>query len=129
MKLNNISNAMTQHYSNFVTPPDFVDDNFPSVLIIDADWNDIDTLALWCKTAPLNLNVYIYSDIMLDEIWLAQAINSVDTIILNTANSAVDHIKKQLLKAPNVYYYGNKSFLANKQKIESPMDFFIKNYG
>jgi hypothetical protein len=28
-----------------------------------------------------------------------------------------------------VYYYGNKSFLANKQKIESPMDFFIKNYG
>lgn len=120
---------MTQNYSNFVTPPSFVDDQFPSVLIIDADWNDIDNLALWCKTAPVNLNIYIYSDIMLDEIWLARAINSVETIIMNTANSAVDHVKKELLKAPNVWYYGDKSFLANKQKIENPIEYFIKTYG
>lgn len=127
--MNSISTAMTQNYSNFVTPPSFVDDQFPSVLIIDADWNDIDNLALWCKTAPVNLNIYIYSDIMLDEIWLARAINSVETIIMNTANSAVDHVKKELLKAPNVWYYGDKSFLANKQKIENPIEYFIKTYG
>lgn len=129
MKLNSISNEMTQHYSNFVTPPDFVDDEFPSVLIIDADWNDIDNLALWCKTAPVNLNIYIYSDIMLNETWLAQAINTVDTIIMNTANSAVDHVKNQLLKAQNVWYYGDKSFLANKQKLQAPLDYFINTYG
>lgn len=120
---------MTQHYSNFVTPPDFVEDQFPSVLIIDADWNDIDNLALWCKTAPVNLNIYIYSDIMLNELWLAEAINSVDTVIMNTANSAIDHVKKELLKASNVWYYGDKSFLANKQKIQSPLDYFINQYG
>lgn len=127
--MNSISNEMTQHYSNFVTPPDFVDDEFPSVLIIDADWNDIDNLALWCKTAPVNLNIYIYSDIMLNETWLAQAINTVDTIIMNTANSAVDHVKNQLLKAQNVWYYGDKSFLANKQKLQAPLDYFINTYG
>lgn len=120
---------MTQHYCNFVTPPDFVEDQFPSVLIIDADWNDIDSIALWCKTAPVNLNVYIYSDIMLSEVWLAQAINNSDTIIMNTASSAVDHIKKELLKAQNVWYYGDKNFLANKQKLETPLDYFVKTYG
>ena len=120
---------MEQTYSNFVTPPDFVKDQFPSVLIVDADWNDIDNLAIWCKTAPVSLNVYVYSDVMLDEVWLAEAINSVDNIIVNTAASAVDHIKNQLLKASNVYYYGDKTFLGNDRKITGVLDYFIKTYG
>ena len=118
-----------QAYSNFVTPPDFVKDPFPSVLIIDADWNYIDNIALWCKTASLNLNIYIYSDIMLNEEWLANAINTVDTIIMNTAPSAIDHIKKQLLKADNVWYYGGASFLGNPRKIDNPLDWFVSTHG
>lgn len=118
-----------QAYSNFVTPPDFVNDEFPSVLIIDADWMDIENIALWCKTAPVNLNIYIYSDIMLDEEWLAGAINSVDIIILNTQKSAVDHIKNQLLKGPKTWYYGEHTFLANDRKLNTPLDYFVKTYG
>ena len=118
-----------QAYSNFVTPPDFVTDEFPSVLIIDADWMEIENIALWCKTAPVNLNIYIYSDIMPDEEWLAGAINSVDTIILNTQKSAVDHIKNQLIKGPKTWYYGDQTFLANDRKLNTPLDYFVKTYG
>lgn len=120
---------MAQPYSNFITPPDFVEDSFPSILIIDADWVDIESVALWCKTSPLNLNVYVYSDIMLDEVWLGNAINRVDTIIMNTQTSAVDHVKRQLLKSPRTWYYGDKHFLGNDQQLNKPLDWFVKNYG
>jgi hypothetical protein len=120
---------MTQNYSNFVTPPDFVKEDNPSILIVDADWVDIETVALWCKTAPANLNIYIYSDIMLDEVWLAQSINRVGTIIVNMQSSAVDHIKKDLIKGPNTWYYGDMNFLGNDRKLQKPIDWFIKHYG
>jgi hypothetical protein len=120
---------MAQPYSNFITPPSFVEDQFPSVLIVDADWNDIDGLAIWCKTAPVSLNIYLYSDIMLDEEWLVQAINRAENIIINLDSSAVDHIKKQLIKAPNVWYYGDKTFLGNNRKLSGVMDYFARTYG
>ena len=116
-------------YSNFVTPPDFVADQFPTILLIDLDWVHVDQLAIWCKSAPLNLNIYIYQDIMLNEAWLMDAINRSQTIIMNTAESAIDHVKNQLIKAPNVWYYGEKKFLGNQQKIDNPLDWFIKTYG
>lgn len=115
-------------YSNFVTPPDFVADQHPSVLIVDADWVDIEAVALWCKTASVSLNVYIYSDIMLDEEWLSKAINKVDNIILNMQSSAVDHVKKQLIKGPHTWYYGDKTFLGNDRKIDNLLDWFVKTY-
>ena len=118
-----------QHYSNFVTPPDFVNDEFHTVLLIDLDWVHVDELSIWCKTAPVNLNIYIYQDIMLNEAWLADAINRANTIIMNTDGSAVDHIKNQLIKASNVWYYGDKKFLGNQQKIDNPLDWFVRNYG
>lgn len=120
---------MAEPYSNFITPPSSVTDDFPSVLIIDADWNDIDSVAIWCKTASVSLNIYLYSDIMLDEIWLAESINKADNIIMNIAPSAVDHIKRELVKAPNVWYYGDKTFLGNDRKIAGVMDWFITRYG
>lgn len=121
--------TMTQNYSNFVTPPDYVKESNPSILIVDADWVDIESVALWCKTAPLNLNIYIYSDIMLDELWLAGAINQVDTIILNMQSTVVDQIKRDLIKGPHTWYYGDANFLGNDRKITKPIDWFLKTYG
>lgn len=120
---------MAEPYSNFITPPSSVTDEFPSVLIIDADWNDIDSVAIWCKTASVSLNIYLYSDIMLDEAWLAGAINKADNVIMNIAPGAVDHIKRDLIKASNVWYYGDKTFLGNDRKIAGVMDWFITRYG
>ena len=116
-----------ENYSNFITPPDFVDEQHTSVLIIDSDWTDIETLAMWCKTAPKSYNIYIYSDIMLDEEWLASAINSVNCVIVNTEDSAVTRVKNQLIKADNCWYYGPKKFLANPRQIKKPMEWFIND--
>jgi hypothetical protein len=118
-----------QHYSNFVTPPDFVTDDKPSILIIDADWVDVESVALWCKTAPVDLNIYIYVDIMLDEVWLAETLNRVQTIIVNMDSSPVDHIKRELIKGPDTWYYNSQPFLGNKNKILKPIDYFLKQYG
>jgi len=118
-----------EYYSNFITPPDFVDNKLHSILIVDADWNDIESIALWCKTAPVSLNVYIYSDIMLDEEWLIQAMNLAQTIVVNMAPSAVDHIKKQMIKAEKTWYYGEMNFLGNTRKVNLPIDYFVKTYG
>jgi hypothetical protein len=120
---------MAQPYSNFITPPSFVEDQFPSILIVDADWVDIDSLAQWCKTADISLNIYVYVDVMLNEEWLAHAINRAENIIINLESSAVDHIKKQLIKAPNVWYYGDKTFLGNNRKLSGMMDYFVRTYG
>jgi hypothetical protein len=118
--------AMEQ-YSNFITPPDFVKDEFPTVLIVDADWIDVESVALWCKTAPKSYNIYIYSDIMMDEVWLADAINSCNTVIINMEHSAVDHIKRQLIKASNCWYYGGAKFLGNPKNIDKPLNWFIND--
>jgi hypothetical protein len=118
-----------QYYSNFITPPDFVDNDFPSVLIVDADWNDVESVALWCKTAPINLNIYVYSDIMLDEEWLMDAMNRCQIILVNMATSAVDHMKKHMIKSDKTWYYGDKTFLGNKNKISLPIDYFVRTYG
>jgi len=120
---------MAEPYSNFVTPPDFVKDQHPNVLIVDADWIHIDSIALWCKTADVSLNIYIYQDIMLDEPWLMQVINSTDVIIMNPASSAIDHIKRHLIKNPKCWYYGDKTFLGNDRKLETPLDYFVRTYG
>jgi hypothetical protein len=114
-------------YSNFITPPDFVDEPLPTVLVIDADWNDVETLALYCQSAKDSYNVYLYSDIMMEEEWLRKAIDVAHVIILNSAESACTKIKNQLIKDPRTWYYGPHKYLANPQRIESPIDFFNKN--
>jgi len=113
-------------YSNFITPPDFVADELPTVLIVDADWNDVETIAMFCKATPHQFNVYLYTDIMLDEEWLNKAISLAHAIIINTQESACTKIKNQLLKDPRTWYYGPQKFLANSNKISSPLEFFSK---
>ena len=116
-----------EQYSNFITPPDHSEDPHINVLLIDADWLEVEAVAMWCKTANRSYNVYLYSDIMLDEEWLALTINRMDHIIVNMADSAISQVKGQLLKGTHTWYYGPRTFLGNKQKIERPLDWFISH--
>jgi hypothetical protein len=43
--------------SNFITPPDFVDDDQHTITIIDADPVDVETLAVYVP-ATMNLSTY-----------------------------------------------------------------------
>ena len=122
----NTSKTMEQTFSNFITPPDFVDNANPSVLLIDASWDDVETIALWCQNANDCYNVYMYSDIMLDEQWLNEAITRVDAIVLNTEKSDCTQIKNTLIKDARTWYYGPSRYLGNPRQLGAPLEFFIK---
>jgi hypothetical protein len=114
-------------YSNIITPPDFVDENKFTVLIIDAESNDIQNLGLFLKNSDNYFNIYLYHSEMGDEDWFANARNRADAFIINTKKNTFSTIKDILAELPNAYYYGKKKFLKNKNSIKSPVDFFI-NY-
>jgi len=116
-----------QMQSNFVTPPDFVDNTNPNVLVIDADWEDVENVALWAQHSVANYNVYLYTDIMLDDAWLDRAIEQAHVIIVNTAPSDCSPRKNQLISDTRTWYYGPREFLGNPRQLSTPLDFFIQN--
>ena len=119
--------SMANPHSNIVTPPDFVEENETSVLLVDVQWTDVEDVALWCKTAPKSYDIYIYQDIMLDPEWLIQSVNRVKVVIMNMETSAISDIKKDLLRTPKVHYYGIDKFLSNPQHLGKPLDWFIND--
>ena len=118
---------MYSEYSNFITPPDFVDDPFPNILFIDVDWTDVETIALYCQASSQSFNIYLYSDIMMEDEWLSSAIARANYIILNSAESACTPVKNRLIKDSRTWYYGPSKYLANFQRLESPIEFFKKH--
>ena len=114
-------------HSNFVTPPDFVDNDLPTVFLIDASWDDVENLALFCQTSKHCYNVYLYNDIMFDEEWFEEAARRSQTIIMNSEKSGCTPQKNKLLKDSRTWYYGPNHYLGNNQQLKSPIDYFIKN--
>lgn len=114
------------NHSNFVTPPDFVNDPLVNVLVIDADWIDVENIAYWCKTAPVCYNIYVYNDTMNNNEWLEQAIPRCDYIVVNSLETSLTQIKNTLLKDSKTWYYGPNHYLGNSQQLSTPLDFFIK---
>lgn len=113
-------------YSNFITPPDFVNEPKHNVLIMDASWDDVESLAIWCQNADVYFNVYIYEDIMADEEWLMKAAQIVDAIIVNSRDGSADATKGLLLKMDKVFYYGPKNYLRRDNQLTHPIDYFVK---
>ena len=114
-------------HSNFITPPDFVDNHLPTVLVIDASWDDVESLALYCQTATQLYNVYLYQDIMFDTEWLDQAVQRAHAIVFNSETSACSQQKNQLLKDSRTWYYGPNRYLGNANQLNSLLEFFIKH--
>jgi hypothetical protein len=114
-------------HSNFITPPDFVDNNLPTVLVVDAAWDDIETLALYCQNSNYLYNVYIYQDIMFDTEWLEQAAQRSHVIIMNSDQSACTNEKNKFLKESKTWYYGPNRYLGNNNQLQSLIEFFIKH--
>ena len=57
-------------YSNFITPPDIVDDDKHSILLIDVAQDDVLKIAAWCSQSTKEYNVYLYNCEMNDKDWL-----------------------------------------------------------
>ena len=47
-------------YSNVITPPDFSEDQFQSVLLIDASWNDIEDVIHWSRPKATTITIFIF---------------------------------------------------------------------
>ena len=112
-------------YSNIITPPDFVDEDKYTVLVIDAEANEVQNIGLYLKNSPNYFNIYLYHSDMGNEDWFANARNRADAFVINTSKTTFSTIKDILAELPNAYYYGKKRFLKNKNTVQSPVDFFI----
>lgn len=116
----------TQEYSNFITPPDFVNEKKHTVFIMDADWNEVENIALWCQNVDTYFNVYLYEDIMCEEEWAVKAVELADAIIINSRNGTADAMKGLFLKLDKVWYYGQKNYLRTDNRLDSPLDYFVQ---
>ena len=115
-------------HSHIITPPDFVDDELPTVTVIDASWDDIENIALWLQSTDARYNVYVYNDIMFEDEWLDQAVERSHVIIINSEESGCTKIKNRLLKDPRTWYYGPNRYLGNPNQLNHPIDYFIKSH-
>lgn len=117
---------MTEEYTNIITPPDLVEDNVYTVLIIDPDWTAIEDLVLYLKTSSEKFNVYVYKAEMNDPLWLDKVIGISSVIIVDTVQNELSQIKDHMVvNNPVVWHYGIKNFLMSKQRIEAPIDYFV----
>ena len=108
-------------YSNFITPPDFVEDDFHTVTVVDASPKDVELLGQIAKGTNNAYNVYLYHQGMDDTAWLAKAIEKSDAVIVNTSDP---YNNEDLCKNSNVYYYGSKTYITDATKVDTPFDYF-----
>ena len=114
-----------ENYTNFVTPPDFVQEDKYTVLLIDVSSFDVEQLAIWCKEAPIDFNIYLYSHDMEDIDWLRLAYARSKSVIINTEFTPLTPVKDRLVSDPKVWYYGPKNFVTNRSVIRYPAEFFV----
>jgi len=94
-------------YSNFITPPDYVQ----SVIIFDATEDEIKQVADAVKDLPQPYNLYFYNAEMNNLEWLIMVVNRVDVALARTTSSVpmIDFL-----------LYGED------QDLKSPVDYFAK---
>lgn len=111
-------------YSNFITPPDTLEEEERlSILIIDAEWPELEAMALFCKESKKFYNIHVYRAEMDNELWLVEQAEKSAVVVINTAETSISSIKDRLVEQPNACYYGPKNFLFNNRKVQAPVDY------
>lgn len=113
-------------YSNFVTPPDFVNEAKHTVLLVDVVDDQVQSIGMFCKHTSAEFNVYLYNANMDDMTWFSQAVDRADTIIVNTIPNQFSPLKDIIAESPKACYYGPKAHLQNPRRINNPIDYFIE---
>lgn len=96
-------------YSNFITPPDFVD----NVLIVDASAEEIQLVTEFLHNAETTYNVYMYRADMDDTKWLNEAVHRAN-IVLQSKLSDINIDHNKLIK------------FGEELEITGPVDYFNK---
>ena len=100
--------TVNQEYSNFVTPPDFVNEKKPNVLLIDVPAQHIQSLGMYLMTCECYFNIYLYNHEMGVPEWFGDARNRADAIIVNTTQH-IQHHKGHAGRAANCLVLWSKS--------------------
>ena len=107
-------------HSNFITPPDFVDDALPTITVVDATPDDIQLLGKMAQEHHECFNIYLYHQGMENREWLNEAIGKSDAVIVNTN----DFDNEDLCVKDNVFYYGPKVYVTEAHKVHTAFDYF-----
>ena len=111
------------HPTNFITIPDFVATQQHTILLVDVDPDDIETLAHMCSNYAESFNVYLYYASNNDTQWLERAAALADTIIVNTVQNELSNIKDTYIVQGRTMYYGPKTFQYGNQ-CRTVLDYF-----
>ena len=95
-------------HSNFITPPDVIE----TILIIDADQEQISDCAEYCRYSKVPYNVYLYSNDMNDIGWLHSICSKAD-VVLQASGSTVRAIPPVIMFGP-------------AETLKTPADYFKK---
>ena len=107
-------------HSNFITPPDFVDEDLPNVTVVNATEQQIELLAHMCANNDEQYNMYLYHSGMNNLVWLKSAIDKSGAVILHTIDPELDSI----CFTNKTYYYGNRVIVSDAKEISSPLHYF-----
>jgi hypothetical protein len=107
-------------HSNFITPPDFVDDKLHTVTVVEATVEDVELLARMCENSEEMYNIYLYRDEMQNADWLAAAVLQSDAVIVNVTEG-----NQWLCGQEKTYYYGPNNFLSPAKKVNGVLDYFL----
>lgn len=116
----------SKEYSNFVTPPDFVDELKHTVLMVNADESDIQALAIFCKNAVAYFNIYFYNYTMNDPVWFKQALARADAVVVNYSADMPNEDAILLFGSSNTWYYGPAEVAGSAHYVNNPLEYFIK---
>jgi hypothetical protein len=112
-------------HSNFITPPDFVDEPLTTVTVINATLDEVELLARMCENTDPQYNMYLYRSEMNDREWLQKAIELSEATIINSATTDFD----DLCDGENTYYYGDRELISRATKIPTILHYFTVKTG
>jgi hypothetical protein len=116
-----------------ITPPDYFENNSPSLLLIDLDIDSQEQISAYLANSKFNIdtNIYFYMGEN-DPRWLLYALGKSNIAFVNLDNLSViaEELKSYLLSKPHVYFTTQNSNLATTMSIISQnrvpdFDFFL----
>ena len=113
-------------YSNFITPPDFVDDQLHTVTVVDGTLEEIELLGRMCQGSDESFNIYLYRSEMNDIKWLEQAAERSDAVIVNAARH--EPYLDFLCSLEKTFYYGPNTFISTANKVDTVFQYFAQRY-
>lgn len=111
--------------SKFITSPDIVAHEHHTVLMVDADWEDIETVAYFCKSSQETFTIYLYQAYENNKEWLMDAFAQCDIVLINHVDGKLSSFFNKMLNDSNAFYFGEK--IEGKDNFyKNPVEYFIE---